>query len=366
MYDTLLKRKPQPDIQAWLAHLAGERIQPVPPLAEFIIDNDVMKVILQELMGRSWVDYGTNRESQIAYLDNLVAFWHFMGYDYVRFELGLGFSSNSLSTQNTALGSVGERKWSDEHLSTIHSLEEMAAHRFPRLEQMDFFPFEYLNAHLPEGMGLILSHGGGFLETLTWMLSMEGLFLNLYDQPELVSALMERIGSLQMDFYRQIVDLDRLVAIFPGDDMGFRTGTLIRPADLRKYILPWHRNLAALAHEHNLRYFLHSCGNLKAIMEDLIEDVRIDGKHSHEDAILPVEEFYDLYGARIGVLGGMDINFLATASPEEVRQRTRRHLEHCSRGRYAMGSGNSIPDYIPVENYLAMIDETLKMRCSHV
>jgi hypothetical protein len=35
-------------------------------------------------------------------------------------------------------------------------------------------------------------------------------------------------------------------------------------------------------------------------------------------------------------------------------------METCgSRGRYAIGSGNSIPSYIPVSNYLAMIDEAL-------
>ncbi len=36
-------------------------------------------------------------------------------------------------------------------------------------------------------------------------------------------------------------------------------------------------------------------------------------------------------------------------------------MDDCGpRGRYAVGSGNSIPSYIPVENYLAMVDEALK------
>ncbi len=73
--------------------------------------------------------------------------------------------------------------------------------------------------------------------------------------------------------------------------MGFKTGTLLAPDVLRQYCLPWQKRFAAMAHDKGRPYFLHSCGNLAAIMEDLIEDVRIDGKHSYENAIMPVQEF---------------------------------------------------------------------------
>jgi len=60
------------------------------------------------------------------------------------------------------------------------------------------------------------------------------------------------------------------------------------------------------------------------------------------------------------VLGGIDVDILAAGTPEQVRKRARTLIEVCgSRGRYAVGSGNSIPSYIPVENYLAMVDEAL-------
>jgi uroporphyrinogen decarboxylase len=166
-------------------------------------------------------------------------------------------------------------------------------------------------------------------------------------------------------FYRHLLDLDRVVAIFPGDDMGFRSGTLIGPQHMRQLSLPWHRRYAQMAHDKGKPYFLHSCGNLKAIIPDLLNDVRINGKHSYEDAILPVDEFQARYAAgepgqpnRFAVLGGLDLNILAGGTPTEVRARTRHLIETCNpRGRYAIGSGNSIPSYVPVENYLAMIEE---------
>jgi uroporphyrinogen decarboxylase len=99
---------------------------------------------------------------------------------------------------------------------------------------------------------------------------------------------------------------------------------------------------------------------VEQIMEDLIADVGIDAKHSFEDAIIPVEDFQARYGDRIAVLGGMDVHRLSMHTPAQVRQHVRFLIETCgSRGRYAVGSGNSIPSYIPVENYLAMVDEAL-------
>ena len=109
------------------------------------------------------------------------------------------------------------------------------------------------------------------------------------------------------------------------------------------------------------------------VMNDLIQDVSIDGKHSYEDAIIPVEEFQARFGGRYGsdaasgrriaCLGGIDLNILAAGTPEQVRQRTRTLVVTCGgRGRYAIGSGNSIPSYVPVDNYLAMVDEALTLQ----
>jgi uroporphyrinogen decarboxylase len=58
------------------------------------------------------------------------------------------------------------------------------------------------------------------------------------------------------------------------------------------------------------------------------------------------------------VLGGMDVDRLTAGTPETVRQHARFLIETCgARGRYAIGSGNSVPSYIPLDNYLAMVDE---------
>jgi hypothetical protein len=52
------------------------------------------------------------------------------------------------------------------------------------------------------------------------------------------------------------------------------------------------------------------------------------------------------------------MHLLASGSPEEVRAATRQLIHDCaSEGGYALGSGNTIANYVPLENYFAMLDE---------
>jgi uroporphyrinogen decarboxylase len=349
---------PRPDAHRFVDQLMGRRPAGEVPLIEYLVDDVVMEPIVTGMLGRSWVPAETDRASQQAYLDNFIQFWYHMGYDFVRYEESLPLLEQKLLAADVVPVSKKERAWADEHHGAITSWDDFETYPWPRVEDFDFFSFEYLSRHLPEGMGLISCHGGGVFEHLSWIMSMEGLSIALCEDPDLVRAVADRLGELMTGFYRHILDLDNLIAVFPGDDMGFRTATLVSPDALRTYTLPWHKRFAEMAHVKGLPYFLHSCGMILSVLGDLIDDVRIDGKHSYEDAIIPVQDFQSLVAGKIAVLGGLDINILSGGTQDDVRERTRFLLNVCgSRGRYAIGSGNSVPSYVPVENYLAMIDE---------
>ena len=352
---------PTPDADRFIRCMLGQEKREKPPMVEYIVDAAVMQPIVTKLLGRKWVTpRPADRESQAAYWDNLIEFWYRMGYDFVRMELSLPLQENRLLLQDTAPQSEGDRAWANEHQGTIMTWEDFERYEWPRVDEADFFAYEYVDTHLPEGMGIMASHAGGICEHLTWIMSYEGLCCALYDNPELVEAVTERLGTLMERYYHRLLELDKLIALFPGDDMGFRTATLVSPQHLRQYILPWHHRFAEMAHERGVPYFLPSCGNVEAVMTDLIEDVGIDGKHSFEDAIIPAPEFQTQYGDSIATLGGVDVHILSSAEPDEVRKRVRGLIEACAPlGRFAIGSGNSIPSYVPVENYLTMLDEAL-------
>jgi uroporphyrinogen decarboxylase len=347
---------PSPDAPAFIEYLLGKRSVPArPPMVEYLVDEQLRKSIGVDLLGQTWVDGSANTEQWTA---NYLDFWYRMGYDYVRYEQGLPFPRKSLSAEDTVAGAERERAWVNEQVGAISTWEEFDKYPWPTIDKVDFSVFEYLNTHLPDGLGLIVSHGGGIFENVSQLLSLEGMGLLLYDNPELVKAISDRIGGLMVEFYEHVHDFDNIVAAFQGDDMGHKTGTLIKPDHLREYCLPWQKRFAEIAHAHGRPYFLHSCGNMVELMPDLIDDVGIDGKHSFEDIIVPIEDFAAQYSDRIASLGGMDIDTLARFGPDEVRARTTEIMDRCSQhGRFAVGSGSSVANYIPVENYLSMLDE---------
>jgi uroporphyrinogen decarboxylase len=87
-----------------------------------------------------------------------------------------------------------------------------------------------------------------------------------------------------------------------------------------------------------------------------IQDMKYDGKHSYEDEIISVEDAYEKWGDRIAILGGIDLDFLVRSSKKDIFFRAKKLLELThEKGGYALGSGNSIPEYVPNDNYFAML-----------
>ena len=342
--------KPRPDAAAFIRAVTTDWEPPRPRLVEYLVNAPVMRAVLERI-GRQWAEPG----SGTPYWDNFIAMWHHLGYDFVRLEMAMPFPRRHRQSASA------DRAFAETGTGPVTSWPDFETYPWPDPSEADFAPYEYVAAHLPDGMGLIVCHAGGIFEHLTYVMGYEGLCLALADAPDLVQAVTDRIGHLMAAYYQRLLQLERLIAIFPGDDMGFRSATLISPRDLRRTVLPWHKRFAAMAHHAGLPYFLHSCGNVEAIVPDLIDDVGIDAKHSFEDAIVPIAEFKRRWGDRIGVLGGIDIDRLTRLEPQALRRYVREVIDACAPGgRFALGSGNSIPDYVPVENYLTMIDEALQ------
>ncbi|MDI3508583.1 MAG: hypothetical protein PWP55_775 [Clostridiales bacterium] len=351
--------KPQPDINWFKDVVLGKTIPSRPPFAELFLDIEMVAAIAEDFLGRRWVNPSADRESRKAYWDNYIEVYYSLGYDYVRLSGGLNFVGKNRLGEDTAALSRGKRSWAEEGKGPISTWDDFENYPWPSLDNVELWDYEYAAAHVPEGMGVFVCPTSGFLEVpLDTLFGYENLSFLLYDNPGLVEAVFEKVGQIIYGFYEKLLGLPNLVGFFQGDDMGFKTSTMISPDALRKYSLPWHKKLAKLAHDNGLIYMLHACGNLESVMEDLIEDVKIDAKHSFEDASVPVTEFKKKYGHRIGVLGGVDMDKLCRLPEDELRRYIRGILEECMPGgRYALGSGNTVANYVPMKNYLIMLEE---------
>jgi uroporphyrinogen decarboxylase len=361
----LLLDHPSPNFDELVRVLKGEKAPRRVPLVEISIDPEVLQTIQETYLGEPWVlprGILILERPDDLYYRQLVNLYYRLGYDFV--PIWPFWRNNPVGkvirTRDASQQSGGTRDWVDQSAALIRSRADYEAFPWDKIYAVPE-TFEMVARCLPDGMKMAVI-STLFENIFESLLGTEGLFYLMTDDPQLVQDVFNHWGRLVYDFYASVIGLDAVGAIFHVDDMGFKTGTLISPADLRRLVFPWLAKYAALAHEHQKPFFLHSCGNLykklPSVMDDLIELVGIDGFHSFQDVILPVTEVKARYGHRVALLGGADLDKLTTLPETDLRIYLRSILETClPGGRFAFGSGNSIPNYVPLQNFEILLEE---------
>jgi uroporphyrinogen decarboxylase len=349
----------EPDFNRLLTVFERSGIPDRVPFIELFADPEISAAVLDDpVIYPSPVD----TDQQEAALLQRIRFCRKVGLDYVWAYPAVNFAGRQfwLVGEDSAPLARPARIWVNEADGLITSMAEYEKHPWPSPENVSYRDIEFVARNLPDGMR-VLGTTSGVLEWVMWMMGFVPFSMALYDEPELIEAMFQRIGDIFASVYEVMAEMPSVGAMFLGDDMGYKQGTFIRPDLMRKYVFPQQKRLIDITHRHGKPFLLHACGELSAVMDDLI-GIGIDGKHSFEDTYLHVVDAKRLYGDRISILGGVDVDFLVRSSEDDVRAYTRRVLEGCMPGGgYGLGTGNSVANYIPVRNYLAMLDEGNKV-----
>lgn len=354
-----LNAMPRLDCEGLLRNLRREGT----PARVFFIELFQDRAIEDAIDRQFGVTAGLDRSRPEFEWERTVAMQRFLGYETVHAGLLYLRTGDWIPAADTAMPSQsgGDRNWINEHRGPITTWEEFEKYPWPDGKTWDTRHLEWLEKNLPDDM-CVVPHQGHFCEYLCWLMGYETLCYALADQRDLVAALAKNILELEESAARVALQFPRVKILWGSDDLGFKTGLLLSPDDMREFVLPGHKRLAALAHDAGRLYLLHACGRRHDIIEDLIEDVKLDGIHSWEDTIEPITEAKRRYGRRLSLLGGMDVDFLCRASEDDIRRRVRQTVEICQPGGgFCLGTGNTVANYIPMANYLAMLDEGRKL-----
>ena len=314
-----------------------------PVLFEFLINLEIC---------RNVAGYGRIPEpGTLDYYRMVVKAFQRLGYDAVpvyTFRSGL-FSFPKGDHESLASRSLNQG-------ALITGRDSFERYPWPDAGKGNYELYRQLAVYLPDGMKLLGFSSGGILENATDLVGFENLCRMYLEDPELTGEVFRHIGESLLTFYSILASVESVGACVVTDDWGFKTQTMFPPEMMETYVFPYTRKIVEVIHAQGKPAILHSCGNVSILMDAIIEDLKLDGKHSFEDGILPVEEAWDRWSGRIAIVGGLDVDYLARRQPEEIYRRSLSLLEKTSgSGGYALGSGNSIPDYVPAENYLAMI-----------
>ena len=319
------------------------------PLYEHLIADSIMEAVLEKEF--SSLQGGSLRDKE-EYFTHVCNFCKKLGYDALSFECCIG----GILPNGGLLGGQGT--------SVIRSYEDFEKYPWDGLCDMYFNAFgpnfEALGKAFPPGMKAVGGVGHGVFEAVQEIMGYEHLACMKYDDPELYAALFNKMGDISLQIWTRFMQeySEHYCVLRFGDDLGFKTNTLLSADDIRRHIIPQYKKIVDLVHSYNKPFLLHSCGYLFDVMPDLIRDAGINAKHSNEDIIGRFPVWVEKYGSQIGNFGGIDTDAICGLSTTQVREYVNDVLNECAQYEYAggiaFGSGNSIPGYVDVNSYVEM------------
>jgi uroporphyrinogen decarboxylase len=323
------------------------------PLYEHHIDIQ----FISKAIGKEIVLHGHKTKDYKEYYQNIIRFWSDMTYDSFDFEAAI---CDIFPGHGAIMGGMS---------GPIQSRDDFNKYPFDELPSIFWNTYkphlDALRSVLPPGMKAYGGCGYGIFESSQDLVGFESLCLLQYMDPELFSEIFKKIGDLYVTLWSKMIAeySDIFVFFRMGDDLGYKTSTMLSPDAIKTHILPQYKKVIDLVHAADKKFLLHSCGCIFDVMDDIIA-MGIDAKHSNEDQIAPFDKWIELYNEKIGLFGGIDVNTLCLKNYNDVYNEVlEKGIKYRNKAKgYGIGSGNSIPEYIPAEGFFAMIDAVKEIR----
>lgn len=339
---------PNPDIELLIKTLRNGKANKVP-----IAELGVHPSIKEKLIGK-----------KINSIKDEIEFWYKAGYDYVKLQPVVDFNPAKIKSEmNLSYNDDGTvfRKWASENSGVITSIKEFEDYIFPDISEIDYKKFEEASDILPDGMGIIGQYGDIF--TMTWeMMGFENFSLALFEDETIIKMINDKVGEIVLSMFKNMSEMDCVKVLWYSDDVAYTNGLMVSPDALDKYFFPWLKKIGEIAKASNKPLIYHSDGILFDVMDKLI-DCGITSLHPIEPKAMNIVEVKKRYGNRISLIGNIDVDLLSRGTKDDIRKNVLLNIENVGfNGGYCVGSGNSIPEYVNIDNYITMI-ETAKSFC---
>ena len=257
-----------------------------------------------------------------------------------------------------------EEQFCEFILKDSNSIEEMEKHEWPSPDWFDFTDFkEKLKdySHLA-----VMASGGSVFQHPQYLRSMDVFLLDIMLNPDIASYLMDKFTNFYLAYFDKMFSSAKgLIDIFRvADDLAMQNSLLISPETFYEFVAPRLKKMIDLAHSYDIKFMLHSCGNVTSLIPefikigiDILDPIQVSASNMDLYAI------HQKYGDQICLHGGVDTQgFLPNAKPDEVRKKLEeiKH-EFADKTGYILSTSHIIEGDIPLENIYAMYDEAFSI-----
>jgi uroporphyrinogen decarboxylase len=144
---------------------------------------------------------------------------------------------------------------------------------------------------------------------------------------------------------------------FAADDFAFKSGLFVRPHIFEEVWRPHYDQILAPARQAHIPIMFHSDGRIDDAIEMLL-DMGVDGITPMDPSGIDYRDYKKRYGERLTLFGNIDITWpLVQGTAADVERDVKEHMDVLKPGgRWVAGSSHSIVNYIPHENFVAMLN----------
>lgn len=192
------------------------------------------------------------------------------------------------------------------------------------------------------------------------LMGMEDALIKILTEPRIFEACVEQVLRFSLTYVERFVTAvgPKLDLLYLADDFASQRGLLMSPELWRRYLKPRYERLFVVGKSLGLPVWFHSCGDITAVLSDLIE-IGMDVWETVQLHTLPMTP-YELkrqYGRHITFFGAVNTQRLPFKTPSEVSEEVRYCIDALGEGGgYICGPDHHIKPDVPVANVLALFD----------
>ncbi len=206
---------------------------------------------------------------------------------------------------------------------------DLASLRVPDIEEPRRWG-DVLGARQRAGDKFLLGHGVSIYERLHFIRGLENTWADIHEAPDQLGKLIDVLVEQNLAAIRHYAaaGFDGLILL---DDWGLQTRLMIRPGDWRALWKPRYARICRAAHEAGLFTFLHSCGYIVDILDDLIE-IGLDAIHMDQQENMGLDLLGRRFGGRITFFAPVDIQrTFARGTLDDIRAYCRKMVQTLGR-----------------------------------
>ena len=246
--------------------------------------------------------------------------------------------------------------WNDRTLKNQADLERIVWPGEADVEEKLRYIRQYVSAAEGTEIGVMFLCGCIFQTLYEFVIGLTDCMVMVIEQPDLLFELMARSADYFSELVRKAIE-EGVDILFVADDFAYNKGLFVEPTRFMELWRPHYDRVLEPARNANKPILFHSDGKIDDAVEELL-DMGVDCLNPMDPSGVDYRVYKQRFGERVTLSGNIDITWpLVKGTPEDVERDVREHMEILKPGgRWIAGSSHSIVDYIPHQNFVAMIN----------